>query len=144
VWNAYNRKEIILKAGDSTSSWSYNSSDIRSTNADANNKATILCGLAEERVAAEYWQAWGDSGAQAGNLKVGIGWNSVAAISGHSSQFSVSSGASLTIETVSISRYQPPPFIGAADVSMLESAGGANSTSGGGEAGSLMTVSYMG
>jgi hypothetical protein len=50
VWNAYNRDNIIMKAGDSTSSWVYNSGTVRAANGNSANSISTFIGLPEEQV----------------------------------------------------------------------------------------------
>ena len=48
LWNAYNRVPIVLKAGDSTASWTYATASWRSSNNAAANTLAVFSGLAEE------------------------------------------------------------------------------------------------
>lgn len=84
VWNAYNRQPLVLKAGDGTASWSYNTATIRSSNNAAANSLTVFQGLAEEILDLEFVQSMlhKDSNAQSAVTDCGIGWNSVVAMSG--------------------------------------------------------------
>lgn len=81
VWNYYNRQRIILKAGDNTSSWTYNSSTIRSSNGASGNTAAAFCGVAEEYVKAWFIQ---HVGANSGGdfFRMGVGLNSTSAFTG--------------------------------------------------------------
>jgi hypothetical protein len=81
VWNYYNRKHIALKAGDSTSSWTYNSTTIRQSRANSGNKLTVFCGVAEEMIDVTFYQnlTTNNNGDDFSN---GIGWNATNAFSG--------------------------------------------------------------
>jgi hypothetical protein len=84
VWNAYNRQPIMLKAGDYTASWAYNTATIRASNNSTSNGPTLFCGLAEELLDIEFVQSMlhGDSNRTSGVTDCGIGWNSTTAMSG--------------------------------------------------------------
>lgn len=104
VWNAYNRRPIILKAGDATSSWTYESNTLRASNADSSNKLTVLTGLAEETFDITFEQNIDCGSASAATnvneqAKIGIGVNSATVASGRMgtvrSSGSTSSGGNL-------------------------------------------------
>ncbi len=58
VWNAYNRQAIVLKAGDSASSWSVGGSgSVRAWNGNTTDSATTFAGLPEEIVTYQVAQA---------------------------------------------------------------------------------------
>jgi hypothetical protein len=57
IWNVYNRVPIILQAGDSTASWTYNTNAWRASNNDANNSLTVFTGLAEEEFTTRFVQS---------------------------------------------------------------------------------------
>jgi hypothetical protein len=81
LWNAYNRQTIILRAFDSTASWTYASATIRQSNAATGNKITVFTGLQEAMIKATFIQnvQLNTSGAD-----IGIGWgiDSTTAFSG--------------------------------------------------------------
>jgi hypothetical protein len=97
VWNAYNRVPITLQAGDSTASWTYNVATIRASNntpssysgASFNvgsgtscNGLTVLCGLAQETISANFLQQFNPNASSGNNLaQIGIGLNSTRAFS---------------------------------------------------------------
>lgn len=56
IWNAYNRRRILLQVGDSTASWTYSSATIRQSNGAAGNTGAVFCGLPEERAIARFSQ----------------------------------------------------------------------------------------
>lgn len=123
VWpsfNFYNRQDVALLVGDSTSSWTYSSATIRPANNDANNKMSVLVGLAEEIVDFRYTQR---SGASSGNPTCvnGFGYNATAAYTGTQSVLSLNgTGAFPAVYNAVVS-------IGRNDVTALE----ANSTASG-------------
>jgi hypothetical protein len=83
VWNAYNRADIYLFGGDSTSGWSYSTATIRQSRGQTTNRLTTLCGLAEEKIYAKFNQylaittANGSTGTA--TARMGIGVNSTTA-----------------------------------------------------------------
>lgn len=48
ISNKYNRRCIVLKAGDSTASWNYDTTTFRPSNNSTANSITIFSGIAEE------------------------------------------------------------------------------------------------
>lgn len=147
VWNAYNRRPIVLKVGDATASWTYNSSTVRAARNDANNKGTVFCGLAEEFVRADRYQAANVIPA-AGDIRGGIGWNVTNAFSGLTL---VGVNANTTTATVghSVGSYTALPFIGINDATACEAAntnGGSssNNTFLGTELNCLLTLTWRG
>lgn len=87
VWNAYNRKSVILSAGDSTATWSYGTNTIRPSNNSSANSLTTFCGLPEEIQDIVFTQVT-TSGTGSATTQVltswviGIGSNSTTAMSG--------------------------------------------------------------
>lgn len=84
TWNAYNKQEIYLKAGDATASWTYNSATVRQSNAATTN-VYVFCGLAEDIINLTFTQrALATSAGSNGpsSCSIGIGWNSTTAVSG--------------------------------------------------------------
>ena len=141
------RRAGEMSAGDSTASWNYSSGTIRASNNDTDNSASAFCGLAEERVVAKFRQNWSDTVArgQAAELKVGIGWNSTSAYSGHAGRVTVGAPLSgIDANLTSFGEYEPPPFLGRATVTSLESASAVAADLRGGENDCLLTVSYQG
>lgn len=114
VWNAYNRVPIILKAGDSTASWTYVTNTFRASRADSTNKITVFCGLPEEMIDNKFIQAlFSSSGSVDGYT--GIGWNSIVAASGTIGDYSIASQI-----LSNPASYIAPPFLGIANVTSLE------------------------
>jgi hypothetical protein len=143
LWNMYNRRPILLKAGDSTSSWSYNST-FRAANNSTSNKLTVFCGVAEEMTEVKFKQNVTITNINNGtnaSARIGIGWNSTSSSSGTYSMGGggIGSGSQslselfLTLDALHIN----PPMLGIVDVTALESApntaGGTKSFQGGEE-----------
>lgn len=87
VWNAYNRKAIVLQAGDSTATWSYGTNTLRASNNASANSLTTFTGLTEEMQDITFMQTvtpgTGTGAAQVfTSWLIGIGKNSTAATSG--------------------------------------------------------------
>lgn len=148
VWNAYNRRNIILRSGDTTSNWTAATST-GPTNADSDNKSTPLIGLADQCIEAKYLQksSLSIAGGSTSAYVNGIGWNSTSAISGGQGDFGllVNSSNHFQVRTGIAVFAQTQPAIGIHDVQMLEDANGSSADSAnGGEDNCLMTVSYWG
>jgi hypothetical protein len=148
VWNAYNRRPILLKAGDATASWGYASATVRPSNNATANSIEILCGLAECPTEIDFRQANDNQGSTT-NSKIGIGFNSTTVMSGFNptSTFSFSAGGGPS--STSLSKHLGParhfatPAIGKHTITALESA----TTNGaflGGEEDFMLTAKYEG
>lgn len=127
VWNAYNRQQITLQAGDATSSWSYNGSTLRPANNNSANSITVFAGLPEEGFSLDlstnvsYVSVSGGTTAFAVN---GVGYNSTTVQSGYQS-FSEQNPPSGTVSMAFLlsSKYQAPPAVGVNVVTALEANG---------------------
>lgn len=138
VWDAYNRLPIILKAGDSTASWTAGA-NWRASNNNANNNASVFCGLPEELANINFQQNI-DASTAAGAL-IGIGANSTTAPSGFAGQ--VPDAAALAI--VAQAGYAvTAPFIGANTYTCLEKNPGGGGLGYGTELNMVMTAQYNG
>lgn len=87
AWNAYNRKKIVLQAGDPTASWPYATSTVRASNNSSLNSLTVFSGLPEETAQIKFFQSGiagsGSATSQVlANWKIGIGVNSTTVMSG--------------------------------------------------------------
>jgi hypothetical protein len=122
IWNAYNRANIYLKAGDSTGNWTYTGNIIRPSNNNTANSLTIFTGLAEEAINYGFCQKISFNGnANCQNL---IGVNSTTANVGKSGN--AFTGAALRLTTVDgKAEYLAPPTLGANVATCLETAGAA-------------------
>jgi hypothetical protein len=111
IWNAYNRQPILLKAGDSTASWTYGSATVRAANNASANSLTVFCGLGDSiyNVRAEQ-KLSATVGAGSGNAANGIGWNSVTTVSGRGGYFGVGTGN--VVGGNLCAEYQPLPSLG--------------------------------
>jgi hypothetical protein len=117
VWNAYNRQDIALLAGDSTSSWAYTTATLRAANNATANSLTVFCGLAEELIHVECFSDANNGTANVG-IQNGIGWNSTSAASGKQGAIASTGGAS--VPTGIISRFVQVPSLGINVVTALE------------------------
>jgi hypothetical protein len=77
VWNAYNRKPIVMMSGDSTGSWAYSTGTFRNSNNTAANGFYALCGLAEEYIECDFSQNT-TTGSSSAQTAISIGKNSSA------------------------------------------------------------------
>ncbi len=151
VWNAYNRKSIILKAGDATASWSYVTGTIRAANGSSANSITALCGLPEERIHATY-EVNASASLSSGNTIRPfnyIGWNSTTAGSGMKGWLSNTSDSSNGIIILAAgllkATYIALPALGTQQITALES--GNTSTQcvwNGAEENMLLSAQYWG
>lgn len=94
VWNYYNRMPRSLQVQDATSTWTYSLVAFRQANANAANKASIVCGIAEDTVNMTVLGAVSTITAS-GGVSIGIGINSTTASTGGTPVigiFSVASG----------------------------------------------------
>jgi len=139
VWNAHNRVPVILKAGDATASWSYNTGTIRAANGAAANSLTIFSGLPEEVYQIDRFQTVenGTTGSNTGEATAGIGVNSTTAYSGFvgAGLISVSGISGIVFTSTLHGRHVALPSIGINTISALEqgSASGTDTWRGGEE-----------
>lgn len=143
VWNYYNRQRIVLKVGDGTASWTYNSATIRSSNGAAENTAAAFCGIAEEYVKASFQQFVGTN---AGNdiFKIGVGLNSTTAFTGTVGMFD---GAdAMAVGGMVVASYALTPSLGVNNFNCCEqgTAGQTIDDIKGTESYMLMSVEWMG
>jgi len=139
-WNAYNRKPRILKAGDATASWTYATTSIRASNNAATNSLITLCGLAEEVHKFKFSQ-FITGAASNGDQTIGIGFDSVAAMSGR--QGKVIAGATgWTGHFVQEAEYIAPPSIGQHLITSLELAVTGTATYRGTEANMVLSAEW--
>lgn len=153
LWNAYNRRLIVLRAGDGTASWSYITNTIRSSNNDATNSLTTFCGLAEELIDINFTQnihVVSDNSTIVEGI-AGIGFNSTSAMSGKrgkgASIGDIAFGGDNYYDVMA--EYTPAPSLGINTISALETApqtgaGSAALTWFGGEDDMLLQARWMG
>lgn len=123
IWNAYNRVPIVLRCGDSTASWSRNTtSGIQVANSAGSNFLTLFVGLAEEFAVMTYVQNVNisNAGGSTPNIRNGIGYNSTSAISGTNGQGGQFAAASINTLTNLHAVYSVMPAIGIHNISALE------------------------
>jgi len=146
IWNAYNRAPIILKAGDSTTSWNYNSATVRASNGSSANSLTIFAGLAEEEYNLGFVQSV-SSGTSAAGFLLGIGYNSTTAASGLQARWTWQTNVSTVAATLPCS-YQAPPALGINVITSLESTpttgGSSNQQFNGTEAYMILSAAWRG
>ncbi|WP_441235668.1 hypothetical protein [Bradyrhizobium sp. 930_D9_N1_4] len=137
VWNAYNRKKVVLQAGDATASWTYTTNTVRPSNNSTANSVTVFCGLPEENVDISFSQmVQGGSGTTNNQVLAawagGIGWNSTTVMSG------IKGIAQVRIDGTSVdnlnnhtstAQYSPVPFIGINVATCLEQTTNLNNAS---------------
>lgn len=150
IWNAYNKREIILKCGDSTSSWTYGSGTVRQARADSANTIAVFCGLADDPIDILHSQRChvSSSSNSTSSASIGVGWNSTSAASGRvgfvrTTDSTVSGGDG---GGDAVARFVQVPSLGLNNVNAVESAPnvGASQTFFGGEDDMLLTVRYRG
>lgn len=139
VWNRYNRKQVILKVGDNTASWTYNSSTIRVSNNNSANNLTWFTGLPEEIGTFDFIQRINNPEGTAGaTATIGIGYNSTTAFSGTQAN----TGLNTSTNTFLINfpaRYIAPPALGINTITALEAGNTNTVTFAGAEAAMLLT-----
>ena len=97
LWNQYNRVNVLSQAQDSKASWTYGTATWRPADNSANNRATIVLGVAEDFIQAVYNVSVLTQGG------IGLGLNSITSPSIGSS---FSSGGSIGAPSVS-QAFQP-------------------------------------
>lgn len=144
VWNAYNKRKIVLKVTDSTASWAYNTATVRQSNAAAGNKATPFMGLQDGPVRAFFAQSLSLTGSASGTTPtIGIGVDSTTSFSGKRAAASVG-GISFNGEYAAVYE-NASGLLGISNYNTLEG-GGTNGTTtfNGTETSMLMEVEYWG
>lgn len=139
VWNFYNRLPITLKAGDPTGSWNYAGTAYRKSDDSVANSLSVLCGLPEEQVIAQFKQ--NIQFPNEGGAFIGVGWNSTTALSG----FGAGVFGRGNYTASGTAEYDAAPFLGLATVTSLEKSGdGTTKTFFGTEASMLLTGIWRG
>jgi hypothetical protein len=148
LWNAYNRRRLYLKAGDSTASWAYNTATIRASNNDSDNSLTVFSGLAEEYYDLRFKQRIESESASVARLNNGIGWNSTTSMSGFLGVIgSNAGGSSVSVTGNGVASYLQTPALGINVVTALENAADPSGTDTdwfGSENHMLLTARWMG
>jgi hypothetical protein len=149
VWNAYNRVPIVMRMGDSTASWSYNSATIRQSQGAAANTMGVFCGLAEEHIDLSYMQLISSAtNNTTSGVKVGIGVNSTTAFAGLDGNQSLANAvaSNITMQTVLRAEHVLLPGLGINNINSLESSvnGTTNNTYYGGSNQMVLTAKWRG
>lgn len=153
IWNAYNRVPVFLKAGDSTSSWTYNTSTVRASNGSSSNSLTVFAGLAEEYFDLRFGQYVGATGSTvevqaAANYMIGIGVNSTTSMSGRKGTVSDTrrfANGTIGLSTPLTAGHMLAPALGIQTITCLESTPTATSMSvayNGGEDDMILSASW--
>jgi hypothetical protein len=145
IWNAYNRQNRILKAGDPTASWTYNTASYRASNGSSDNKITVFSGLAEETYDCTLRQ--NTNIATAGQIVTpGIGYNSTTNSSGYAGSAGIATASvGASHRQIILANYIAAPALGINNIQALEYGGGAATcTFYGAEADMLLTVKWRG
>jgi hypothetical protein len=142
IWNAYNRRPIILKAGDATASWTYGTDTFRASNNAAANSLTVFTGLAEELFHCDFRQTVSESTSTNEVPRIGIGWDSTTSASGFVGRVGVdiANGPVMSITAQNIQS----PQIGISVVSCIEASAANTSTFHGGNDDMQLVVGWMG
>jgi hypothetical protein len=150
IWNAYNRQQIYMIAGDSTATWSYTTNATRAANGNSANSLTIFTGLPEESFDL-YTTAFvgGTAGStQSAGGQIGIGYNSTTSGSGKLGDTAFTNGsgsAGITFNNSIIANYKAPPTIGINVITALENGlGVTGATWNGTQAYMLLSAAYRG
>ena len=150
VWNAYNRVPILLKAGDSTASWTYATNTWQSSNAAAANTLAVLTGLPEEIITCRFQQNVqpGVSAGATSAINIGIGLNVANALTGTAGKAShnLTGGTALVSIHTAVAEAQILPTIGVNNINAIEIVPNASSsqTFYGGEDDMLLTARWNG
>jgi len=129
VWNNYNRKPRRLLIADSTDSWTYNTTTLRSWNNSANNRAQFVIGLSEEPVNLTFVAASSNSSGASHGTGIGLDSTSARATD------SISGGGAHSVALPLTSIYRGYPGIGYHYLQLLEIGGSVGTTSFYGDAG---------
>lgn len=148
VWNAYNKRLILPKAGNASGYGVAGGTTIRPAANNSANSITMVVGLPETIIKASYKTGGGRTPVGAGGsllMANSIGFNSTSTASGFSGVYSLSNqgGGNINTGGTIVAEYTPPVFIGAAVFTALESNAGNNQWDiPAGEAGNLLTVEF--
>ncbi|MFB6449246.1 hypothetical protein [Bradyrhizobium tunisiense] len=121
IWNAYNRKQVFLKGGDTTATWTTAPVTWRQSRADANNYVYVFAGLPEESYDLRFSQLTQSAvGVSTSDAQVAIGFNSTSSPSGRQAQQLITSSANNTLRTMLAAEYNAPPSLGLQKINALE------------------------
>lgn len=128
LWNCYNRRKLILQAGDPTSTWVYNTLTTRPSNNSTANSMTLFTGVLDQEIEVSFNQSViaGVTSAQSTMTtywEVGVGWNSTTTFSGglaFGGGRIDGSSVDLNLYDNSTATYLPAPFLGINVATSLE------------------------
>ena len=146
IWNAYNRKQVFLKGGDNTASWTSATTSLAQSRGDANNYVHIFSGLAEESFDLRFSQlAQSAVGVSTADAQIAIGYNSTTVQFGRQGQQLITSAGNNTLRTNLIAEYNAVPTIGVQKINALERSqnGATNNTYFGTEVFMLLSARYL-
>jgi hypothetical protein len=142
VWNAYNRRRIILQAGDSTASWTYATNTWRASNNNTANSVRTFTGLPEEAIRATSSQAVASAAATV-TYNTAIGLNSSTTTSGTIAAGAYTSSAAVTEQLIAM--YATAPSLGSNTFYQMERVpSGGSVTYYGTQTDMLLSVEYFG
>lgn len=154
IWNAYNRVPILLKAGDATANWAYDTNTTRAANGSSANSLTIFSGLPEEVAQVEYLVQKQNVGAVLNGTcygLIGIGVNSTTTPSGLTPQlkFVASTAGPLSFTwMIGPAKHSVDPTMGVNVITALENGLGGTASAGnlwlGAEAGMRLSAVWRG
>ena len=156
VWNAYNRQQIVMQAGDPNSSWIHvSTASAGPSNGNSANSITVFAGLPEETFNIVFTQnstgaATGAASSVNAVWQGGIGWNSTSSYAGQVANFQArvdGTSVDITSSQTSAANYVASPSIGTNVATSLEAVltlTTATVTYFGGLSHMLMTASYRG
>jgi hypothetical protein len=125
VWNAYNRKPVVMKVGDSGTSWTDAPLTWRQSQGDTGNTIALFSGLAEEIYDVVFNQTVQSfaNGVNA-DVRIGIGYNSTTVPVGkHGAQFITPSGGTTDVlRTNLLATAIIAPSLGVNNINCLEEA----------------------
>lgn len=143
LWNAYNRKPILLQMGDATASWTYNTATVRQSRATAGNTLAVFAGLPEEAFDIDFQQSITFTTNNGASGTIGVGVNSTTVMSGRTG--SVLNPAASTAKFDTRARHIVQPTIGLNNINSLETANTTTVTQfNGANAEMLMTARWLG
>lgn len=134
IWNAYNRKDIVIKVMDPTASWAYAGTS-RQSNGSAANVLTAFIGLPEEPISYSFHQRV--VAAASGFISIGIGLTSTTVRQGIFGYFPLSG------TTTNMAIAESPPTIGQQLAVPMESSN-VSTTFDGSDPYMLLTCKYKG
>ena len=121
-WNAYNQQKIVLKVGDSTSSWTYASATPRVSRGNSGNSMIVLTGLAQEEVEVSFQQTITvQENTSSGSAQIGVGVNATS-FSGTTGNviFNISGNPGTVVGGNGVASYTLPPSLGVNQLNALE------------------------